>query len=101
MGIISGYFSYDIIRYVEKIPNNCIDDLDLPDARLLRPKILIIHDNLTKQIYFIYNCFSDDKIYNYKEKYKEIEAELEFNLYLSTLKNRTHNKKIKKIKRIK
>ena len=99
--IISGYFSYDIIRYVEKIPNNCIDDLDLPDARLLRPKILVIHDNLTKQIYFIYNCFSDDKIYNYKEKYKEIEAELEFNLYLSTLKNRTHNKKINKIKRIK
>ena len=99
--IISGYFSYDIIRYVEKIPNNCKDDLDLPDARLLRPKILVIHDNLTKQIYFIYNCFSDDKIYNYKEKYKEIEAELEFNLYLSTLKNRTHNKKINKIKRIK
>ena len=99
--IISGYFSYDIIRYVEKIPNNCIDDLDLPDARLLRPKILVIHDNLTKQIYFIYNCFSDDKIYNYKKKYKEIEAELEFNLYLSTLKNRTHIKKINKIKRIK
>ena len=99
--IISGYFSYDIIRYVEKIPNNCIDDLDLPDARLLRPKILVIHDNLTKQIYFIYNCFSDDKIYNYKKKYKEIEAELEFNLYLSTLKNRTQIQKINKIKRIK
>ena len=99
--IISGYFSYDIIRYVEKIPNNCIDDLDLPDARLLRPKILVIHDNLTKQIYFIYNCFSDDKIYNYEEKYKEIETELEFNLYLSTIRKHVHIKKINKIERIK
>ena len=99
--IISGYFSYDIIRYVEKIPNNCIDDLDLPDARLLRPKILVVHDNLTKQIYFIYNCFSDDKIYNYEEKYKEIETELEFNLYLSTIRKHVHIKKINKIERIK
>ena len=36
--IISGYFSYDIIRYVENIPDNCKDDLGLPDARLIRPK---------------------------------------------------------------
>ena len=99
--LISGYFSYDIIRYVEKIPNNCVDDLDLPDARLLRPKILVIHDNLTKQIYFIYNCFSDDKISDYEEKYKEIETELEFNLYLSTIRNHVHIKKINKIERIK
>ena len=99
--LISGYFSYDIIRYVEKIPNNCIDDLDLPDARLLRPKILVIHDNLTKQIYFIYNCFSDEKISDYEEKYKEIETELEFNLYLSTIRKHVHIKKINKIERIK
>ena len=99
--IISGYFSYDIIRYVEKIPNNCIDDLDLPDARLLRPKILVIHDNLTKQIYFIYNCFSDDRIYDYENKYKEIETELEFNLYLSTIKNHVNTKKINKTEKIK
>ena len=42
--LLSGYFSYDSIRYIEKIPNSCIDDLKLPDVRLLRPKILIIHD---------------------------------------------------------
>jgi len=25
--MLVGYFSYDVIRYVEKIPNNCKDDL--------------------------------------------------------------------------
>ncbi len=47
--LISGYFSYDTIRYIENIPNTCKDDLKVPDVRLLRPKILVIHDNLKKK----------------------------------------------------
>ncbi len=47
--LISGYFSYDSIRYVEKIPNNCKDDLKLPDVRLLRPRTLVIHDKKVKK----------------------------------------------------
>ncbi len=47
--IISGYFSYDIIRYVENIPNKCINDLSIPDVRLIRPKSLIILDNFEKK----------------------------------------------------
>ena len=60
--LISGYFSYDSIRYVEKIPNKCRDDLKLPDVRLLRPRTLIIHDNLKKKIFYIINIFNDEKI---------------------------------------
>ena len=74
--LLSGYFSYDIIRYIEKVPNTCGDDLKLPDVRLLRPKILIIHDNLKKKIFFIVNVFKDEKINNYKKKYDEIKKEL-------------------------
>ena len=48
--LISGYFSYDSIRYVEKIPNSCKNDLNLPDVRLLRPRTLVIYDNLKKEI---------------------------------------------------
>ena len=65
--LLVGYFSYDIIRYIEKIPDNCNDDLKIPDIRLMRPRTLIIHDNLFKKIYFIKNCFGDEKINNYKE----------------------------------
>jgi len=74
--LISGYFSYDSIRYVEKIPNTCKDDLKLPDVRLLRPRTLVIHDNLKKKIFYIINTFSDEKISNYKVKYLEIESEI-------------------------
>ena len=74
--LISGYFSYDSIRYIEKIPNNCKNDLNLPDVRLLRPRTLIIHDNLKKEIFFIINIFSDEKINNYKKKFDDIKSEL-------------------------
>ena len=50
--LISGYFSYDSIRYIENIPNNCKDDLKIPDVRLLRPQTLIVHDNLKKKIFY-------------------------------------------------
>ena len=76
--LISGYFSYDSIRYVEKIPNNCKDDLGLPDVRLIRPRMLIIHDNLKKKIFFIINVFKSEKITNYKKKYSEIKKELDY-----------------------
>ena len=74
--LISGYFSYDSIRYIEKIPNKCKDDLKLPDVRLLRPRTLVIHDNLKKKIFYIINTFGDEKISNYKVKYLEIESEI-------------------------
>ena len=69
--LLVGYFSYDIIRYIEKIPNKCMDDLKIPDVRIMRPKNLIIHDNLKKNIYFIINCFGDEKIENYSNYYIE------------------------------
>jgi len=70
--MLVGYFSYDIIRYIEKIPNNCLDDLQIPDVRLSRPKNLIIYDNLKKKIYYIENVYADTKIKNYQHSYNEI-----------------------------
>ena len=74
--LISGYFSYDSIRYIEKIPNKCRDDLKLPDVRLLRPRVLVVHDNLKKKIFYIVNIFKDEKITNYKSRYLEIEKQI-------------------------
>ena len=84
--LISGYFSYDSIRYIEKIPNKCKDDLNLPDVRLLRPRTLVIHDNLKKKIFYIVNIFNDEKISNYKKKYLEIESEINNLLIQASLK---------------
>ncbi len=101
--LLSGFFSYDIIRYIENIPNSCNDDLKLPDVRLMRPRSVIIHDNLKKKIHFIVNCYSDEKINNYKNKFDLIKNDLinlkkitsDKNLYI---KKKTYRKKISKIK---
>ncbi len=85
--LISGYFSYDSIRYVEKIPNNCKDDLNIPDVRLLRPRTLIIHDNFKKEIFYIRNIYKDEKIKNYQKKYNEVRSDLFKLLIQSSIKN--------------
>ncbi len=84
--LISGYFSYDSIRYIEKIPNSCKNDLNLPDVRLLRPRSLIIHDNLKKEIFYIINIFKDEKIKNYQIKYDQIKSDLFKLLIQSSIK---------------
>ncbi len=96
--IISGYFSYDIIRYLENIPDKNRDDLKLPDARIIRPRELIIHDNIKKKLYFIINIFCDEKIYNYKIRYKKIINQIQNLIFLSNYNSSyldNINKKIK------
>ena len=77
--MLVGYFSYDVIRYIEKIPNNCIDDLKIPDVRLSRPKNLVIYDNIKKKIFYIENVYADTKIKNYEEEFRSINRK--FDLY--------------------
>ena len=100
--LISGYFSYDSIRYIEKIPNNCFNDLKLPDVRLIRPRTLVIHDNLKKEIFFISNIFKDEKISNYQKKYDEIKSDLLKLIIQSSIKinkkNSNQNSKNLKVK---
>ena len=85
--LISGYFSYDAIRYVEKISNNSKNDLNLPDVRLLRPRTLVIYDNLKKEIFYIINIFNDEKITNYQKKYQDVKKDLHKILIQSSNKN--------------
>ena len=98
--ILAGYFSYDIIRYIEKIPNKNRNDLNIPDVRILRPKTLIIHDNLKKKIYYLVNVFKDEKIFDYKKKYIEIQSEIENLIFKSHFKinKKKNRKKTKKTK---
>ena len=97
--LLVGYFSYDIIRYIEKIPDNCTDDLKIPDIRLMRPKTIIIHDNLLKKIYFIINCYADEKIHDYKKYYLQQKRKIQFLKNLSFNITKQHiAKKIEKKK---
>tara|TARA_B100000959_G_scaffold11797_1_gene11775 strand:- start:1636 stop:3093 length:1458 start_codon:yes stop_codon:yes gene_type:complete len=70
--MLVGYFSYDIIRLIEKIPDRCKENINIPDIRLMRPKNLIIYDNVKRKIFYIENIFKEQKIANYKIEYEKI-----------------------------
>ena len=98
--LLAGYFSYDIIRYIEEIPNKCLNDLNIPDIRLMRPKTIIIYDNFLKKIYFIINCFADERIVNYRKYYDNQIKNIKFIqslVFYKKNKNILIRKKIKKV----
>ncbi len=99
--ILSGYFSYDIIRYIEKIPNNTKNDLNIPDSRILRPRNIIIHDNVEKKLYFIVNIFKDEKIIDFNRKFSLINKQIEELVFLASYNYPNSPLNINKLSKIK
>ncbi|MDZ4693236.1 anthranilate synthase component I [Terricaulis sp.] len=48
-----GYLGYDMVRFVERLPDKAPDPLGTPDAMLLRPTIVAVFDNVTSEITLI------------------------------------------------
>jgi anthranilate synthase component 1 len=48
-----GYFSYDVVRHLEKIGDHAKDDLSLPDAELMFFDRLLAFDHLRHQIHIV------------------------------------------------
>ncbi|HVN87172.1 MAG TPA: anthranilate synthase component I [Candidatus Binatia bacterium] len=49
-GGLVGYLSYDIVRFIEKLPERAVDDLDIPDLYLVLADTLLIFDNVAQKI---------------------------------------------------
>ncbi len=43
---IFGYMGYDMVRYMEKLPDNNPDNINIPESIYMRPKITVIFDNI-------------------------------------------------------
>ena len=50
-----GYFSYNLVRFIEKLPEKAIDDLAVPDCLLIFAGIILVFDHLTHQMWIIAN----------------------------------------------
>lgn len=48
-----GYLGYDIVRFVERLPDNAADPTGVPDALLMRPTVVAVFDNVTSEITLI------------------------------------------------
>ncbi len=57
-----GYMGYDSIRYIEKLPDQTIDDMELPDIQLFIPQKVIVFDNLFNTITIIYNVVTKGNV---------------------------------------
>ena len=42
-----GFFAYDFVRLIERLPSTKPDDLELPDVVLIRPTVVIVFDNVS------------------------------------------------------
>jgi len=45
-----GYLGYDMVRFMEKLPDKEADPLGSPEALLLRPTVICVFDNVTSEI---------------------------------------------------
>jgi para-aminobenzoate synthetase component 1 len=55
-----GYFSYELGRYIEKLPQTTVDDLEMPLVRLCFYDRLIAYDHNEKTVWLIALELSDD-----------------------------------------
>ncbi len=53
LACLVGYFGYETIGLVEKLPRAAPSPLDLPDMLFVRPRILLVFDSLTDQLFAI------------------------------------------------
>lgn len=55
-----GYVGYDVVRQYEKLPDNNVDEMNVPEANLMFYKIFICYDHFKHNINIVYNVFPED-----------------------------------------
>lgn len=70
-GFLCGYFAYDTIRYIEKIPQNAENDLHLPEILLVLPSEVIIFDNYMHTLKLIVHLEDNHHTLNIQEQAEE------------------------------
>ncbi|NQT51874.1 chorismate-binding protein, partial [bacterium] len=55
-GGVVGYLSYDVVRYVENLPDAPPDDRDLPDYYMMACDTLVVFDHVFKTIKVVHNA---------------------------------------------
>jgi len=74
-GGLVGYFGYDIVRFVESLPDKNPDDLKLPDAVFMLTDTLLIFDHVDHKIKVVSNVLiDDDPDRSYDEAVNKIES---------------------------
>jgi len=74
-GGLVGYMSYDIVRFIEDIPDKNTDDLKLPDLQFMLTDTILAFDHIKHKILIISNAHvKGNPKKAYKDAIKKIEA---------------------------
>ena len=73
-----GYMSYDMVRFVEELPDNTEDELQLPDCFFMIAETILIFDHVNHQIKVVANAHIDGDVdAAYADAVAKIEALVE------------------------
>jgi anthranilate synthase component I len=70
-----GFFSYDMVRLIERLPKNLRDEIGLYDAMLMFYRGIIAFDHLQHRLWIVRNVFTEDAG-NLREKYEAAVKEI-------------------------
>jgi anthranilate synthase component I len=74
-GGLVGYFSYDIVRFIEKLKSKNPDDLNIPDMQFLLTDTILAFDHVNHKISIISNVLVEkDAARSYAQALKKIKA---------------------------
>jgi anthranilate synthase component I len=69
-----GYLSYDMVRFFERLPNQTVDDLNVPDSMFMLTDTIVIFDHMLQKIKVVSNALVDGPL---EKTYQQAIAKIE------------------------
>lgn len=66
-----GYLSYDMVKLMERLPDDNPDTLGIPDSCFMRPTVVLVFDSVDGIVYIVTPVWPDNQI-SYEEATKKI-----------------------------
>jgi anthranilate synthase component 1 len=84
-----GFISYDMVRHFEELPEDTVDDLNVPDSQFIITDTMLVFDNVSQTIKIVSNAIVEEG--NLEDVYEQtlkkiglLEAKLKTPLKIST-----------------
>lgn len=68
-----GFLSYDIARYIERLPTWAQDDLALPEFHFIFPRVLLVFDHGRRELYISINQLVEEPRWAYEEAKEKLD----------------------------
>ncbi len=74
---LAGYMGYDMVRLMENLPHKKPDNIGLPDAFFMRPRVMIVFDSVKSVLHIVSPLWKDHGFNNAESAYAAIKELIE------------------------